>query len=546
MSKKKTLNEFIEEAHSIHDHKYNYSKAEYVDNRTPICIICPEHGEFWQTPSKHLAGQGCPKCSKTLKGNSISFVQKAIAVHGNKYDYSKVEYVNNKTKVCIICPEHGEFWQDPHNHLKGKGCPMCGKEIKKPHKYTTETFIKKAEETHSIKYDYSETSYVDMGTKVKIICPEHGEFWQLPFLHINGAMCPMCSSKANGLNKRSNKDIFIERAKEIHGDKYDYSKIRYITAKHKVLISCPTHGEFWQTPDKHLQGCGCPNCTQPYSKNEIEICNFVKSIVGEENVVEHDRILLKGKELDIYIPTLKLAIEYNGLYWHSKDKNYHISKTNECKKIGIRLIQIFEDEYLQHKDIVLSKLQHLIGGYVTEEKIMGRKCDVEQISVADSKIFLNNNHIQGFASATIHLGAKYCGNLIAVMSFKKEGNTWELVRFASKNGIICQGVGGKLFSYFIKNYNPSTVKSFADRRWTINENNLYTKIGFKFDGYLPPNYKYYNPYNGAIRHHKFNFRKQILHKKYGLPLTMTETEMTEKLGYSKIYDCGLIRYVWKR
>ena len=123
---------------------------------------------------------------------------------------------------------------------------------------------------------------------------------------------------------------------------------------------------------------------------------------------------------------------------------------------------------------------------------------------------------------------------------------WELTRFASDNGKICQGIGGKLFKHFIREYNPSEIKSFADRRWTINEeSNVYIKLGFKFDGYLAPQYRYYNAkVDRYHRFHKFGFRKQILSKKYGFPLTMTETEMTEKLGYKKIWDCGLIKYVW--
>ena len=498
MSKKKTKEEFIKESISIHGNKYDYSKVDYVNNREKVCIICPEHGEFWQSPMKHLSGQGCPLCSATKKNTTDDFISDAKAVHGNKYDYSKVKYVNNKTKVCIICPEHGEFWQEPHNHLKGRGCPICAKTKTKPHKYTTESFINLASEIHEKKYDYSETEYVDMNTKVKIICPEHGEFWQLPYLHINGAACPKCSNISVGAKKRSNKDAFISRA------------------------------------------------MQPYSKNEIEIFDFVKSIVGEKNVVSHDRSILNGKEIDILIPSLNIAIEYNGLYWHDKDKNYHISKTEECEKKGIRLVQIFEDEYLSHKDIVLNKIQHILGRSTCQEKVMGRKCKIEKIQIEEAKLFLKANHIQGFAPASVHLGAKYNGRLVAVMCFKKEGNEWELVRFASDSNTVCQGVGGKMFYAFIREYNPISIKSFADRRWSIDGNNLYTKLGFKFDGYTPVDYRYYNPYDGAVRHHKFGFRKQILHKKYGLPLTMTESEMTAKLGYSKIYDCGLIRYKWEK
>lgn len=128
--KKLTNNQFIEKAKKIHGEKYDYSKVEYINNRTKVCIICPIHGEFWQTPNKHLLGSGCQICGNELisiikRSNKIDFINKANFVHNHKYDYSKVEYVNARTKVCIICPEHGEFWQTPDDHLHGKECPFC-------------------------------------------------------------------------------------------------------------------------------------------------------------------------------------------------------------------------------------------------------------------------------------------------------------------------------------------------------------------------------------------------------------------------------------
>ena len=126
MRKKLTTKDFIERAIKVHGDKYDYSKVEYINNRTEVCIICPTHGEFWQRPDKHLLGHGCNLCCKTgIKSNTNTFIEKAKKIHGNKYDYSKVEYTNALTKVCIICPKHGEFWQTPHMHLRGNGCQKC-------------------------------------------------------------------------------------------------------------------------------------------------------------------------------------------------------------------------------------------------------------------------------------------------------------------------------------------------------------------------------------------------------------------------------------
>ena len=181
---------------------------------------------------------------------------------------------------------------------------------------------------------------------------------------------------------------------------------------------------------------------------------------------------------------------------------------------------------------------------------MGRKCRIENISKNIAEQFLNDYHIQGYVRSTVYLGALYENKLIAVMTFKQENKNspkWELTRFASDYHYICQGVGGKLFNWFVKFYNPTEIKSFADRRWTLDkEDNLYVKLGFKLSKELNPNYEYIYLSNPKKRIHKFNFRKQILNKKYGFPLSMTETEMIKELGYVKIWNCGLLKFIWKK
>lgn len=185
---------FIFKSKKIHDNKYDYSKVEYKDCKTKVCIICPEHGEFFVTPDKHInRKQGCNKCTieriKLLNRNTTEeFIEKAKKIHGDKYDYSKVEYVNNKTKVCIICPIHGEFWQTPNNHYK-YGCHKCIGMNK-----TNSEFINDAKLVHGDRYDYSKVEYKDSRTKVCIICPKHGEFWQTPKDHLKGNGCPKCNN----------------------------------------------------------------------------------------------------------------------------------------------------------------------------------------------------------------------------------------------------------------------------------------------------------------------------------------------------------------
>lgn len=194
ISKSKTddFESFLATANKIHNSKYDYSKVKYIDKRTKICIICPIHGEFWTTPSVHLKGCECPKCSSEknkniLKSNSEEFTIKANKIHNFKYDYSKVEYVNNKTKVCIVCPEHGEFWQTPNAHLRGAGCPMCNGRNK-----TTEQWVKECKEYWGDTYSYENTEYKGALIEVTVTCKKHGDFKTTPHNHIRGSGCPKC------------------------------------------------------------------------------------------------------------------------------------------------------------------------------------------------------------------------------------------------------------------------------------------------------------------------------------------------------------------
>ena len=539
--------EFIEKARKVHGDKYDYSMVNYVDTKTKVYIIDKENGGFWQTPNSHLAGHGC---KKSIENKEKEFIEQAKRIHDNKYDYSKVKFKNMDTPVTIICPIHGEFQQSPYNHLLGHGCRKCCGTAKK----TTEEFIEEAKKAHDNKYDYSKTVYVNNKTKVCIICSEHGEFWQTPGHHLRGEGCYKCGRNISSGKQILTNDEFIRQAKEIHGNKYDYSKVRYTGYENYVEIICPIHGSFMQSPDSHLHSGGCPRCGATLSKNEDEIFEYIKSLVGSKNVEQRNRSILGNKEIDIYVKNLKVGFEYNGLYWHSEinnriDKNYHLNKTLLCELNGVKLIQIFEDEYVKHKDIVLNKISHILGFDNNKPKTMGRKCTVSIIKKTEAKMFLDKYHIQGFVRGTVHLGAYYNNELVGVMSFTKEkldSNKWELTRFATNYNYICQGVGGKLFKYFIREYNPYEIKSFADRRWSFIGNNLYEKIGFNFESYTKPDYCYYNAKIGKYdRIHKFNFRKNILNKKYGLDMSKTESTMADELGYTKIWNCGLIKYIWR-
>src|ERR1035441_7456160 len=202
-----------------------------------------------------------------MTSNTEEFICKAKEVHRDKYKYEQIIYNSGHTKVNIICPEHGIFSQTPDNHLRGHGCPKCAK-VYHP---TTEEFITKAQEIHDNTYKYEEVIYKNAKTKIKITCPEHGDFPQIPFHHLLGHGCPKCNNVY-----RPNTEEFITKAKELHGDKYEYNLVIYKKAKTTVEIICKKHGKFLQTPDNHLHGQGCPKCTNLASRPETAWLDFLK------------------------------------------------------------------------------------------------------------------------------------------------------------------------------------------------------------------------------------------------------------------------------
>ena len=297
------------------------------------------------------------------------FTEKAKKVHGDKYDYSKVEYINNKTKVCIICPEHGEFWQTPDSHLRGRGCRQCSiKSMKDKQRLSTEDFIEKAKEIHGNKYDYSKVDYVNSQTKVCIICPKHGEFWQTPLNHLKGKGCPDCYG-----NKKLTYDIFIEKAKKVHGDKYDYSKVVYKNVDKKVCIICPEHGEFWQTPNKHFgkQMQGCPHCASSIIEKKCNSFFMNNNILFEQ----HKKFNWLGQQhLDFYIPEYNFAIECQGEQHYKpvdfankgeewakmkfeQIKNNDKRKSILCKENNVKLY------YIKYNENVVEKLNKILKNY---------------------------------------------------------------------------------------------------------------------------------------------------------------------------------------
>jgi len=353
MPSKLTTKEFINKAKQIHGNKYDYSLVDYKNNKTKVKIICSKHGIFEQVASNHMNGSICPICANRVQYTTKEFIEKAKQIHGNKYDYSLVVYKGNKGKVKIICPEHGIFEQTPNNHLSKKvECPKC-----KNTKYTTEEFVEKAKQIHGEKYDYSLVNYKNIKTKIKIICPKHGIFEQFPVHHIRGTKCAKCANS----NLYMTTNDFIKEVKKIHGEKYDYSLVDYKGYISKIKIICIKHGMFEQDTYSHLHGSGCPKCKESQGETKVRLFLEKKNINYIQEYKFKNCVSKESLRFDFYLPTENILIEYDGEQ-HFKAMNYFGGieafnrlkirdeiKNQYCIDNDIQLIRIKYDESVEDR-----------------------------------------------------------------------------------------------------------------------------------------------------------------------------------------------------
>jgi hypothetical protein len=292
----------------------------------------------------------------------------------------------------------------------------------------------------------------------------------------------------------------------------------------------------------------CINCFPykhiSYSNIEIEISNFIKTFY-KESIIRNTFNIIKPQELDIYIPEKKFAIEFDGLYWHSEeekpDKNYHLNKTLACEKQGIQLIHIFENEWLTKQDIVKSRLKNLLGIY--DKTIYARKCQIKEVESNIIKEFQNENHIQGSVNSKVNLGLYYQDELISLITFGKcrfdKKHEWELLRFCNKLGYHIPGAASKLLKHFEINYQPKSLVSYADRRWS--QGKVYEKLGFKFSHASTPNYWYWR--NPELLESRIKYQKHKLKSLLeNFDESKTEVENMIENGYHRIFDCGNLVY----
>lgn len=502
---------------------------------------------------KYLKSEGEGICSRAGCGKECAF--KGLTIGYSKYCSVKCISLDQRSK-------DSGYWEK----LKEKCLEENGVEfyssIKSNRAHAKETRIKKYGKFHSDETlkKIAETTKSNFGTSCILSDKSKRKDWEAERLSKKGYKYTLESKAAQDKSKESrNTDEFnlSFRSRFIETFK---SKLKAVNCEflsilpdNQVQFKCLKCGEittesrnfvFTDRSDKSVSPClNCLPKQSSISVSEINLCNDIKEMLPNEEIIQCDRSILNGKEIDIYFPRLKVGIEYDGLYFHREDKvgkSFHLDKTEACKKLGITLIHIFSDEYEQHKDIVLSRLRSILG--CIQDRIYARKCTVEKIIDRDIvKKFLNANHIQGFCIFKYAYALKFESEIVAMMTFgssRFEKNETELLRYCNKLNTSVVGGAGKLLSIFRHDHPEiNSLVSYADRRWSTGK--LYESLGFKLVSITKPSYSYFKTRKEG-RKTRWDFQRRKIAKDDND--RRTEREIAAEMGYYRIYDCGQLKF----
>jgi hypothetical protein len=350
------------------------------------------------------------------------------------------------------------------------------------------------------------------------------------------------------------KDTFSEKYDNKHPKQQNYSDIAVLAFNDRNVLQSYVN-EFPIEKLEELFNCESTTIYRNINKHDVDIpfrndSSYERAIsqILTENNIDHtrqDRSVIPPLEIDIYIPSVKLAIEVNGLYWHSekfKDKNYHYNKWKSCHDKDIQLLSIMEDEFIERPNTWISKILHICNQ--SKDRIHARKCEVKEVYKDEVKSFVEQYHLQGFALARYYYGAYYDNELVAMMSFANTRNNKEIQmnRFCLKNGIVISGIANRLLKAFYNDHDVSEIVTYSDNRYS--NGGIYRQLGFEMMNEVRPDYSYIK---GSKRYHKSNFKKSNIESKFGIDMTgKTERQTMEELGFLRIYDCGKIKWKWSK
>lgn len=464
--------------------------------------------------------------------------------YNDKYDYSLIE-ASTTYKIKIICPIHGVFETNYFDFIKGHACPKCS--IENVRLREEKKFKEKMNLLNGNKIIYPDDFYyLNSYTKVNIIfngqliSREPHSLMKKKLLTIEDKLNKI---KSRGISKSLNRWSNIEeelkeknpKIIEFKKEQIDFIKNGKADRNFLIDIKCNKHGWVKQNFYELRNGFGCPKCFyKKTSVSEKEILNFIKSIYNKE-IIENDRTILKGKELDIYIPNLKIAIEYDGIYWHNNVDNYY--KYEMCKEKDIRLIQITEYEWINEKEKIKCYLKSIFGNKKNFITIGARKCYIKEINLSDYKDFCNKYHLQGYSHSSVKIGLFYKNELVEVEGFSKArfgDYEWELIRECSKTNYFIYGGKSKMLNFFEKKYKPKNLVSYCEKNKFSGKS--YLACGFKL---LKESHQGYSYYKNNKKFSRMTFQKCKLKDIFeNFNPDLTEWENMKNNGYLKLFDYG--------
>ena len=556
--KRLTLQEFVDRIHARYSN-FTFSRVsgDFKGQKSRAYLNCPKHGEFECMPigTRHVVCPGCKSDEVRVEGLA-ALKAKCFELFGSRIKIVEDTYIKSNAKVDIICDTHGRSTIRAGTILfnsEGRtqyGCKKCADEGTGSSRMLPFTeFVRQMQEKHGKDaVEYLEEGYVGMGGNITYICPTHGKVTATAFNHTKAELpCKFCAVERRSVNARIPFEQFLEKSRKIHGDRYDYVEDSYIAMSESTGIVCKVHGEFNQVPSDHVTSkAGCPKCACSISKGEIELKEFLE---GAGLEINHQFRYEGRKEFDILANSHNIAIEYDGILWHStkfRDRETQLLKARNAKELGVSLIRIFEDEWLNRKEQVKSLLLARFGIH-KGERVFARKCVVREIPNYEAKKFLETHHVQGWCHSGICFGLFHEQECVAVMVFKSSmsgryqagSGEFELARYASKGLVV--GGAGKLLKHFIRTHSPSRIVSFSEKR--LFSGKLYESLGFVREAEVAPSYTYI--YSGkCVRHHKSGFQLARLREKFPdvFKEGMTEEEVCAAAGYYRCYDDGKVRW----
>lgn len=500
---------------------YTLLEQEYKNAHTKMRTLCPKNHEYfvnWNNWSQN--GTRCLQCLR--EDQQITIAELQINFRKKGCTLLETKFINSYTKMKYLCV-CGEVKEISWNHFmyRKAPCKQCGERSRK-----LLEIERRKEAFEEAKYTLCQDTFVDALTKMPYICSQghHLEMtwssWQ------QGVRCSTCAT--------NQKKIPIEHIQKVFTvEKYILHSSSYENAHQQMLYTCPKGHNHHTTWNNWQQGYRCPFCSDSSSQPEKDLLQIYQNL----NPIK-TRAIITPSELDIYFPKHKLAIEYCGLFWHSSFHErmiprYHFNKLEQCINKGIRLITIFEDEWLNDKQLCLSRINAALG--INQNKLQARKCVLKEVPQEVARDFLNKNHLQGSSGREIAYGLFYKEELVSVMTLGKPARAHvsknikvlELKRFASLPNTIVVGGASRLFKKAIeyaRSKEYEEIRSYCDMRWGTG--NVYQKLGFILRGTSK-----YTP-------HYTDFVQRWRNQSFAGNDEQTEEERAEEKKVYKIYDCG--------